>query len=92
MPKIVKLDKRHTLHSEGFTHALRYDMWDVQRQEIENALTKMFGSQYRKYPKWGTRFGTRSKKTKHLVYWIAVKNESVFTLLMLQGIINYELI
>lgn len=76
--KVVKLDKRHKMYHLGFTHAVKFELWDPSSRKFENKLKELYPREWRNTTgEWMTHW-PRYKK-----YWIGVKNESTITQVLL---------
>ena len=76
--KIVKLDNRHRLFKEGFTHAFRFTSWNEQHRKISNYFEQKYGYSWDNRKCYGTYWG-KPGRTGSRIYWIAVRNESLVT-------------
>jgi len=85
--KIIKLTKNYTLYKRGYTHALRFAKWESNVCDpIEKKMEQMFGTQWRwdRPTEWQATFGSsKSPRTGHKPYFIAVRNESYLTMALL---------
>jgi hypothetical protein len=83
--RIVELDKKHELFRRGYRHAFRFDRRNLQTREIERILTKLYGPSYSwltcRY--WQSYQGRTAKGAPSRVCWIAVKEESIITQILL---------
>jgi len=92
--KVVKLDRRYKAYKEGFTHALRFDHWEKHAGDIEQFLTKRYGSQYNWYKRhsnsqWSSNFGSRPSRSDSRPFWINLRNETDISMILLSG--NYKI-
>ena len=81
--KVVKLDKRHKLYHNGFTHAFRFDRWNDEARVVENKITEKFKGQYS--GKWQTYWGKAKiiNQVRFRPYWIGVRNDAIITQVLL---------
>jgi hypothetical protein len=89
--KVVKLNRRYKAYKEGFTHALRFDHWEKNAGDIEQFLTKRYGSQYnwnKPQSQWTSGFGSRPSSSDSRPYWINLRRESDVSMILLSG--NYK--
>jgi hypothetical protein len=77
--KVVKLNRRHRLGKQGFTHAFRFDGWEPEMMTIENSLTRKYGLSWNNEKCWGSFYGKKSKVSGNRVFWIGVRNETLIT-------------
>jgi len=79
--KVIKLDKRHRTFKSGFTHALRFDSWCSDANEVVRYFDRVYpGSEHWK---WTGHYGSMNAYTRRSVYWICVKNEELLTMAIL---------
>lgn len=76
--KVVKLDNRHRLFKEGFTHAFRFTGWTDKQQSISRYFEKQYGYSWNNEKCYGTYWGKRDTNGSR-VYWIGVRNETLIT-------------
>lgn len=76
--KVIKLDNRHRLFKQGFTHAFRCDGWGSKAQAIENTLSNKYGMSWSNEKCWGTYWGKKSP-TGNRIYWIGLRGEALVT-------------
>ena len=90
--KAITLNRRHVMHREGFTHALRFNQYDPGHVgPIERWLHNTYGNQFTYNPMWKSRFGkNKDKVTSRTPYWIGVKAESMLTMALLIGAANVD--
>lgn len=74
--KVIKLDRRHRLYKEGFTHAFRFTNWSDARP-LESYYEKQYGYSWDNKKCYGTFWGKPSAAGR--IYWIGVRNESLVT-------------
>ena len=88
--KIVKLDRRYKRYQDGYTHALRWHMYDhLSCMQYELALTALYGIHSYNLEKslWYPEFGSRARNpygSTRLPYFIYVKKESMITAVLLK--------
>jgi hypothetical protein len=82
--KVVKLDNRHRLYKEGFTHAFRFTSWSDEARKIERVLSNKLGSQYAHWPKWKSHWG-KAVPMGGRPYWLGVREEKVITQVLLSA-------
>lgn len=90
--KAITLNRRHVMHREGFTHALRFNQYESGHVgPIEQWLYKTYGSEFHHTPLWKSRWSkNRDKATGRTTYWIGVKAESMLTMALLIGAANVD--
>lgn len=76
--KVIKLDNRHRLYKEGFTHAFRFNGFEKEYTAIENVFSRKYGYSWNNSKCWGTYWGKTSKNGSRVI-WIGVRNESLVT-------------
>lgn len=85
--KVVKLDRRHKLYHEGFTHAVKFPSWSSEACRYELTMKKLYPNEYRPTGKGTYNWRGNEEWTYHwpqrTTYWIGVKHESTITQLML---------
>jgi hypothetical protein len=86
--KIVKLNSRFRNRRDyGHTIALRFDTWNTQAAQYEQAAHELLGSQYSgnlMYPYWRGHFGVASGHTPQKPYWISFRDSAHLTVVMLR--------
>lgn len=86
--KVVKLNRRFTMHKEhGHEVALRFDSWGDRAREVERVTKATFGHQYTwdtTYNIWRGYFGNTNRRTGWRPYWISFRNHSDLTLIMMK--------
>ena len=86
--KIVKLHSRFRNRREyGHTVALRFDTWNTQAAQYEQAAHDLLGSQYSgdcMFPNWRGHFGISSGHTPRKPYWISFRDPAYLTVVMLR--------
>jgi hypothetical protein len=76
--RIVKLDRRHRLGKQGFTHAFRFEGYDPNLSTIEQALAKKYGWSWNNEKCWGSYWGKRSANGTRIC-WIGFRDEKLIT-------------
>jgi len=76
--KVIKLDNRHRLYKEGFTHAFRFQGWEQDYSKVESTLSQKYGVSWNNQKCWGTYWGKQSV-TGDRVYWIGLRSEALVT-------------
>jgi hypothetical protein len=81
--KVIKLDGRHRLYKEGFTHAFRFNSWNDEALKVERVLSSKLGSQWAHWPKWKSHWGKSTASGRP--YWLGVREEKVITQVLLSA-------
>ena len=88
--KIIKLDRRYKRYNEGYTHALRWPVYEYSScLQYELALTDLYGSHSFNpekslwYPEFGSRAWNPYGSTRR-PYFIYLRKESMITALLLR--------
>jgi hypothetical protein len=84
--KVIKLNKKFKRFSEGYTHAMRWDSWGIDKSigSYEKYLSSVHGfHSYRPGYPWYSEFGTRDRKTGYKPYYIYVSREHLITAALL---------
>lgn len=82
--RIVKLDRRHTLHWRGYTHALRFTGRNQDARNVMNALTRFYGSEpWMKGENEHPWQSYRSERRDRPSFWVGVKDEKMLTLALM---------
>jgi hypothetical protein len=76
--KVVKLDRRHRLGKQGFTHAFRFEGYESSVVDIEKNLSTKYGYSWNNEKCWGSYWGKKSVNGSRL-YWIGFRNEQLVT-------------
>lgn len=76
--RVVKLDRRHRLGKQGFTHAFRFERYGPELNIIEQHLAKKYGYSWNNEKCWGSYWGKQSSNGTR-IYWIGFRNENLVT-------------
>ena len=80
--RIVKLDNRHRLYKEGFTHAFRFSGWTDKCRAVESTLSNKYGVSWNNTKCWGSYWGKPSRSGSRII-WIGVRNEALLSQVLL---------
>lgn len=76
--RLVKLDNRHKLFKEGYSHAFRFTSYGDESRSVERTFERVIGPQYsrdnwcntRSTRRWTTQFGKARSSGEPRPYWI----------------------
>jgi hypothetical protein len=84
--KIIKLNGRYSMYSEGYKHALRWN--EGYCREVvpyEQAMQEMYGgSRYSTGNSWRAAYGSSRSKAGVTPYYIYLRDESMLMMLLLR--------
>jgi hypothetical protein len=84
--KVIKLNGRYSMYSEGYTHALRWNEgYSHGVGPYERAMQEMYGgSRYRTGNSWRAAYGSSRSKAWVTPYYIYLRDESMLMMLLLR--------
>ena len=88
--KIIRLNRRYNMYDLGYTHALRWDLWDSKTcSRYESILGELYGwhgYSRTSHAQWYSGFGSRGNRGLNgprRPYFIYVRNEAMITSVLL---------
>lgn len=81
--KLIKLDRRHNLYHKGYGLAFKFDGWNTHASMVEIAVQRLEGYHWNN-TFWGKAIRSEFGYIVVRPYYIAVKNESTATMVLLK--------